>query len=183
VQEAYVNGTYAGDNTIGLTLAGLNLNSISSGTLTTTAVNFTASMTVAQLATAISAAGGGWSAYADSTYGAWAVTELIGLTVPGGALGGAGAQFDVYTDELGNDTHLDPTMTGLLWVGRQYKGTGPKWGPDWEEFDSPNLSVGRVKVTYNAGFVTVPLLVQKCVANVAKNLLAVLSLDPTLASE
>ena len=183
VQEAYVSANYTGDTSVGLTLVGLNLNSISNGTPTVTPVNFTAGMTIAALASAITAAGNGWTAYADTSYGSWAVSELIGLQVPGGAIAGSGAVYDVYRDDLGNDSRLDPTTTGLLWVGRQYKGSGPKWGPDWQEFESPNLSVGRVKVTYNAGFTTIPLLVQKCVANVAKNLLAVLSLDPTLASE
>src|SRR5208283_4668590 len=53
----------------------------------------------------------------------------------------------------------------------------------WMEFDSPYLNAGRVRVTYNAGFATIPVIVQKCVANVAKNILAVLALDPTLKSE
>jgi len=140
-------------------------------------------MTLNQLATQITAAGNGWTAYGDTTYGNWSVTEIINPQLPGPALQGAGATYDVYTDELGNDAKLDPNGTGLLWVGRQYKGTGPKWGPDWMEFDSPYLNAGRVRVTYNAGFATIPVIVQKCVANVAKNILAVLALDPTLKSE
>ena len=183
VQEAYINGNFTGDQSIGLTLAGWNLNSISNGTLTTTAVNFSANETITTLAAAINAVGGGWTAYADTTYGYWAVTEIINPQTPGPAMAGAGATYDVYTDELGNDAKIDSNGTGLLWVGRQYKGTGPKWGPDWMEFDSPYLNTGRVRVSYNAGFVTVPLIVQKCVASVAKNILAVLALDPTLLSE
>lgn len=186
VQQAYVNGVFTGDVTtssLGLTATGLNLNSVSNGTLTTTTVNFVANETINTLAAAITAVGSGWKAYGDTTYGSWPVTELIGLNVPGGALQGAGATYDIYTDELGNDSRLDPYVTGLLSVGRQYKGSGPKWGPDWAEFDSPSLSVGKVKVTYNAGFATIPMIVQKCVASVAKNIIAVLTLDPTLASE
>ena len=195
VQEAYINGSFTGDSTTvsvnpingqavpGPTLSGWNLNAISNGTLSTISVPFTANMTINALASAINAVGSGWSAYANSSYGLWAVTEIIDPQIPGSALTGSGATYDVYANDLGNDSKLDTNGTGLLWVGRQYKGTGPKWGPDWMEFDAPYLTQGRVRVSYNAGFATIPLLVQKCVANVAKNLLAVLSLDPTLASE
>lgn len=183
VQNAYVSANYTGDVATVLTLVGLNLNWISNGVLTVTPINFTTNQTIGSLVTAVGAVGNGWTAIADSGYSAWPVTELLGLQTPGGAIQGSGATYDIYTEELGNNAQLDPMSTGLLRVGRQYKGVGPKWGPDWQEFESSNLNVGRVKVTYNAGFAIVPLIVQKCVANVAKNLLAVLSLDPTLASE
>lgn len=193
VQEAYVNTNYTGDQTTvtvnpvtgqmvpGPTIVGLNLNRISNGTLTTTAVNFSANETIGTLAAAVTAVGNGWTASVDSGYTAWPVTELIGLQTPGDAI--QGATYDVYTKELGNDASLDPTMTGLLRVGRQYRGLGPKWGPSWLEFDNPGRSTGRVKVTYNAGFATVPMIVQKCVASVAKNILTVLALDHSLKSE
>jgi hypothetical protein len=187
VQEAYINGTFTGDKETypGITFTGWTLNSYSNGVFTSSPIllSSVAPPTISGLASAINAVGGGWTAYADTSYGAWPVTELIDKELPRAALNGPGAVYDLYTDDLGNDARIDPLGTGLIWLGRQYPGTGPKWGPDWMEFDAPYLNEGRVQVTYNAGFATVPLLVQKCVANVAKNLLAVLALDPTLASE
>lgn len=182
VQAAHVNGNFTGDQSIGLTFAGLNLYATSNGVLTTNTITFTTNMTLSALATAINALGNGWSAIADVTYGGWPVREIIDPQVPGPAKT-SGASYAIYTDELGNDTRIDPLGTGLIWVGRQYKGTGPKWGPDWMEFDSPNLSAGRVKVWYNAGFATIPMVIQKCVASIAKNMLAVLSRDPTIMRE
>ena len=51
------------------------------------------------------------------------------------------------------------------------------------EFDSPVMGAGRVRVSYNAGFATIPMVIQKCVASIAKNMLAVLSRDPTIMRE
>lgn len=183
VQEAWVAGNYTGDQSIGLTLAGLNCTRVSSGTQTTSAVNFTAGMTISSLASAITALGNGWIGIADSIYGLYPVTELINLQLPRGATSGGGATYDVYTEDLGSDAKIDPQGTGLIWLGRQYKGTGIKWGPDYMEFDAPLITAGRVRVSYNAGFATIPMVVQKSVASVAKVVVATLSLDPTLQSE
>ena len=183
VQEAYVSGSFTGDQSIGLTTVGLNLTRVSNGTVTTTPIAFTANMTLSGLVTAISAAGGGWTSFADTSYVSWPVTELLDLQVPGPAMSGSGASYSVFVDELGSDAKIDPLGTGLLWVGRQYKGTGPKWGPDWMQFDSPVMGSGRVRVSYNAGFATIPMVIQKCVASIAKNMLAVLSRDPTIMRE
>jgi len=181
--DAWVYFTQTGDDVNGLVVTGMTLNVIVGGVQTTTAVVFTANETIASFAAAINATGNGWNAIPDATYGAWPVTELINTNLPGGPITGSGATFDVYSDDLGSDARLDTLGAGVVLVGRQYRASGPKWGPDWMEFDSPEMRAGRVKVTYNAGWSALPKDLQWAVADLAKRLSVIAALDPTVAAE
>lgn len=183
--DAWTYFTFTGDVATGQTCTGLSLNVINNGVQTTSSLLFTASETINALATAINAVGNGWSALADTTYGAWPVTELLGTERPGGALSltDDGASYDVYGEDLGSDSQVECYRTGLVRVGRQYAGIGPKWGPDWAQFDSPYLRQGRVKVTYNAGYATIPADIQWCVADLTKRLLILAQTDPVIQAE
>ena len=183
--DAWTYFTFTGDASTTQTCTGISLNVINGGIQTTTSILFTAGETINALATAISAAGNGWSAVGDSTYGVWPVTELLGTERPGGALNltDEGATYDVYGEDLGADVQVECYRTGVVRVGRQYRGTGPKWGPDWAQFDSPYIKQGRVKVTYNAGYATIPTDVQWCVADLTKRLLILAQTDPVIQAE
>lgn len=183
--DAWTYFTFTGDAVSGQSCTGISLNVINNGTQTSTSILFTTNETINSLATAINAAGNGWSALADTTYGAWPVTELVGTEIPGGALQltDEGSSYNVYSEDIGADVQVDCYRTGLIQVGRQYRGLGPKWGPDWARFDAPYLRQGRVKVTYNAGYSTIPTDIQWCVADLTKRLLILAQTDPVINSE
>jgi len=127
-------GQFDGYGTNAQTLTGMILNWITSGTLTTTTITFTAHQTIASLATAINAVGSGWSAIADSVLELWPVIELDGGYVAQGCAMNAspstGASFNVLMDLANCQLAPDGQATGMLWVGRQSANTDSnRWGP------------------------------------------------------
>ncbi len=159
VQNARCYLTVTGDAVAGQTITGLTLVSVSSGVATTTPIIFTANETISSLATAINLVSG-WVAVADPVLGLWPVTEMIeGLIAQGAGNADQGAVFNVYGVDLdGVRFHPDDgQLTGIVWTGQQYGGLGPRWGPDWQQFDDvAQASWDACKVTYNGGFAIVP---------------------------
>ncbi len=186
VQNARCYLTVTGDAVAGQAVTGLTLVSVSSGVATTTPIVFTANETIASLATAINLVSG-WVAVADPVLGLWPVTEMIeGLIAQGTGNADQGAVFNVYGVDLdGVRFHPDDgQLTGIVWTGQQYGGLGPRWGPDWQQWDDvAQASWGRCKVTYNGGFATIPAQIQLACVEFIQNELYRLKLDPTLISE
>jgi hypothetical protein len=175
VAQAYFSytGYDGGYNANAKTATGIVLNSITSGVPSTQTVSYTSDETVSQLAAAINAVGNGWQAQVDSSFGNWAVTELTGGFVAQGcaanALPSVGAQFNVLTDLA--DAQLRP-RSPMLYVGRQRGGNvlAGQWGPGGQQMfgDDSRTDLGLVKVTYIAGFTTIPPDVQFQTAQLVK---------------
>lgn len=187
--NAWAQFAITGDYTSGQTITGLNLVSIIGGVQATASIPWASlpngpSSLISALGTAIDAAGSGWACYVNSQYGGWSVSELTGFTTAKGAIYGLGAVGQVYSEDLPNASLHDQT-TGMLYVGRQYRGLGPRWGPDWPVFDAPAAAApsSQVKVTYSAGFATIPPVVQLATAELVKWQLERLKTDTTLQSE
>ncbi len=187
VQIARCYFTVTGDAVAGQTITGITLVSVSSGVSTTTPIVYTANETISALATAINLVSG-WQATADTSLGLWPVTELIeGLIAQGASQADQGASFSVYGVDLSNVRFHpdDGQLTGIIWTGGQYAGYGPQWGPDWQQMDSgvDAGAWGRVKVTYNGGFATIPAQIQLACVELIKQQLTRLNTDLTLESE
>jgi hypothetical protein len=74
----------------------------------------------------------------------------------------------------------------MLWCGRNRVASafGGRWGPEWQILDGCDGDpIGRVQVTYDAGFSTVPSVVQHATALVAKGLIEESRRDAWLLSE
>lgn len=176
--QAYFSytGQIGGFGASAQTATGLTLNWINSGILSTQTLTFTPGETIATLAVAINAVGSGWSATADSLLGLWPVTELDGGWVAQGCSANAspsrGATFNVLLD-LANAT-LTPNgqRTGFLWVGRQNSSwAAQQWGPGGDSLFDDNgqqIQMARAKITYAAGFTTIPSDVQHWTAQLVK---------------
>lgn len=169
---------------------GLVLNWISGGITSQATITYVANQTITALATAIGAAGGGWTAQADSYYGAFPVTEMFdGLASKGASINDqptAAAVFHVYGQDIPNGRFVPDRggETGILWIDRQYDGLGPRWGPDWQQWsDYGSRSPGQVKVTYNGGFAAVPPEVQLATVELVKAQLFRLKREFILTSE
>ena len=185
--SAWVSLAVTGDVYVGLTITGMILNWQSGGQTYSQTITYTANETISSLAAAIAAVSG-WTAEAESTYGDWPVTEIM----DGEASKGAGssdqpygaALFHVFSNNITNGRPLsdDGQRTGIWWVGRQYDGVGPTWGPGWES-DNYEMSLGKVKVTYNGGFATIPTDVQMAVSELVKANYERLRTDAYLKSE
>ncbi len=155
-------------------VTGITLNSISSGVLTTTTVSYTTGWTVNDLATAINLVGGGWVATVQSDFGLWPVTELEGGLVSQGcginSLPSQGAIFNVLTDLSNASFGAMGQETGFLYVGQQNSNTNAgRWGPGgYELWGNGSVQPGRAKITYSAGFTTIPPAVQYWCAQLVK---------------
>lgn len=190
---AWIGATFTGDAagfTGGPTVTGLTLNAEVNGVVTATPITFSANETIASLASAISAVGNGWTASAGTGYGAWAVTELYDAIETKGAspadLPDGAAIYHVFGSNVAARPHPDDgPKTGMYFVGRiNDGGQWARWGPyplDGDEYT--NASAGRVKVTYNGGFQTVPLPIQAATAELVKANFERLRTDAYLASE
>jgi hypothetical protein len=186
MQQAWVSYTTTGDwYTNTLTYTGLVLNSVASGVLTATPFLFANYATVGALATAVGNVNG-WTANTTPIFGLYPSTDLAppgGLTSQG-ALDDDGAQLVAYTEDI-SECRVD-NKTGFLWVGshRVSSAFGQRWGEDWlllEDFDS--APIGRVQVTYDAGFSVVPSPVQLATAELVKALVERFRTDHMLLSE
>jgi hypothetical protein len=162
------SGTVNGYGSTARTATGLYLNWISNGVAynSATSLAFTAGMTINSLASLVNGLGAGWVAQADSTYGAWAVTEFDpgGFVAQGASVNsvpGDGAIFNVLLD-LGTP-ELDDPERGFLQVGRLMQNNLAQiWGPGGDQMFSSSRQrrLGRAKVTYSAGFSAIPSDVQ-----------------------
>lgn len=189
VQTSQVIATYTGDLETGQVITGISLNSQSNGVTTSIPILYSSLSppTIGSLATAISSAGSGWTASAGSTYSNWPVTELYNILVGIGTSQNATGEtiFQVFSEDISNaQFHPDDgKRTGMLWVGETSRGVGPTWGPDPIDYDygsygSPNI----VKVTYNAGFATIPSIVQFATAELVRVMIMGLKVNPYIGN-
>jgi hypothetical protein len=182
-QSAWVVFTYTGDvDAETQSVTGLQLSSVTNSVETDTTLLFATYSTLATLAAAINALAG-WTA-AVGQYGPWPSTALITANTAQGAMSQNGCELEVYTEVL-TGCSVDP-RTGMLATGRRNSGRtgGPQWGPDWQVFtDSSDNPGGSVRVTYDAGFTTVPLEVQQACAELVLDMIYQMPADQRMASE
>lgn len=179
-------GTYDGYTATAQVITGLTLNWFSNGTASTATINFSANETCNTLAAAINGVGSGWTAVADSVYGAWPCTQLIGGYTGQEAVTGQGAILQVYGSGVAVSQGALDQRTGSFYVGytASDSANSPRWGPDWASFcDSGQSQWSRVLVTYTAGFATIPMPVQFACAELVKFQITRLKTDDLLDSE
>ena len=182
-QLASARFAYTGDQESGLVITGLTLSSTASAVTTTSTLAFEDYETIGSLATAIADLGTGWSVDVVGGYGEWPTAELVGGDMAQGALRSGGAVLDVYSEDAAQMS-LDPD-TGMLQISR-YSSTGldsPAWGPDWQQFVSPQRNGNRVKVTYDAGFDTIPSPVVMAAIETIQYVFSRLQADQVIQSE
>lgn len=192
---AWVAPIAMGDQYIGVTITGLTLWWESGGLTNSFPITFAANETITTLASAVSAAGSGWTATPDTVLGALPVTELFDLQQGRGAGPNDqpnGAAYNVYSQTVTNQRPNpdDGERTGIWWVGRRgWGGFDPSWGPGAEEFANYGYGTagtaisGRVKVTYNGGYTTIPYAIQAALAELVKANFRRLMLPDFLKSE
>ncbi len=175
VAQAYFSftGSSGGYTANAKTATGITLNWVSGGTFFTQTLLFSTYPTLALLGAAISVIGSGWTALVTDAFSSWLCTELVGGFIAQGCTQfsspNSGAEFNVLTDL--DNCRLFPD-TPMLWVGTQRGGnvTAAQWGPGGEELwgDDGDYQMGQVKVTYQAGYATIPQEVQYQVAQIVK---------------
>ena len=165
-----------------LIYTGINLVGTSNGTQSTHSILFSATPTLADLATAVNSVSG-WKASAGG-YSAWATSELYCDGTSQGALDD-GVQLRVFSEDV-SSSRLDP-RTGFFSVGygRYSDNFGPRWGPNWTEYIDYGFPSGddMVRVTYNAGFTNIPDAIQDATVLVSRLITDRLLLDMTLKKE
>lgn len=187
-QRAQVALATTGDVDTGLTVTGLNLQRVASGTTTTNTLTFTAGQTVQALATAINAIGNGWTATADATYSLWPVADLRAVQGYMPALNCNMAELKIHTTDL--PFELDE-LAGIVTI-QQYNSlqTNPyrstRWGPPLTSDYGDQTLRGQlqgVRVVYQAGLQVIPEDLQQATALTAQDMLRSLALDQRLGSE
>lgn len=169
-----------------VTYTGLVLTGWSSGASSSTPILFSGLTTVNDLAAAVNAVSG-WTAVVDpSGYGAWPIGELYCDGTSQGALSD-GVQLNVFSEDV-STSRID-LKTGMLQLAYGSVGAGgdARWGPGWSAWTdaSAYLSVSDdlVRATYDAGFTTVPYVVQQAAAEIVKAAFSRMDVDYALKSE
>lgn len=186
--RAYVQFTTTGDPDICLTRTGLTLTRIASGVTTSSSLTFAAYPTVTTLAAAITALGSGWSGTVTDPFGSWASADLYGAIGPLTAVGTpGGAQLDVFSYDLAG---FDVAMSrGAVYLPSARSLRTPAGGWFWPTAPEDETLFGgagnrsSVRVTYQAGFSTIPLAIQEACAEAVKAALYRLKTDDMLQSE
>lgn len=182
-----------GSGTADLAPTGVVLNWQSGGTTNEETIEYTASETIAGLATAINTFGGGWGAVADPVLGLWPVTEIFDWQEGKGAgpndLPDGCAQYRVFSSNVTDHRPVPDAgdITGIWWVGRNNADLGGdgRWGPDapyWGAL-SQQVGQGRVKVVYDGGPNSVPFEVMSITAELLKIVVSRFQTDLLLESE
>ena len=182
-QIANVRFAYTGDYDSGIVNTGLILTSTASAVTTTTTLLFATYATVQDLAAAINAVAG-WSTQVTAGYALWPSTELVGADSAQGALTGSGCQLDIYSRDASLE-RLDPN-TGMIWLGGGFWGNSlntPAWGPDWQQFLPTQQAPTRCKITYDAGFTTIPSPVVMAAIETVQAMFSRLQTDQIIQSE
>lgn len=138
------------------TVTGITLTRISSGVSTSSTLAFSTYMTLSALAAAIVALGNGWTATVASGYGDWGTAEIDPVLGAQSAKG-TGAEIRCYTEDV-SSYDLDE-RTGKLMLSDPWSNV-PWWGGS-----------GRVRVSYTAGYTTVPGDLKRATIIVVKALL------------
>jgi hypothetical protein len=185
--SAFVQWITTGDWYSGtLTYTGITLVSYQNGVEAQTPLLFSSYPTVTQLASAVGMVSG-WAAYVSGNLGSFGTATDLAAASTGtaqGAMDGDGCELLVYSEDLAV-TKLENAI-GFLWTGRRRIASafGGRWGEDGgdlADMDSP--SIGRVLVTYDAGFNTIPEPVQRAVVELVKISLFQLKMNDMLESE
>ncbi len=184
-QRALVEFTATGDPDVCVTRTGLKLTRVASGTTTTNTLTFASYPTVSALAAAVTALGNGWTATASTTLALWPSVDLYGSLGPLSATG-TGCSLDLFGLDLAGYS-IDhrrgavylPSLRGTRGV------TDWAWGTAAEDETLTGAAGwrGAVRVTYQAGFATVPLVIQEACAEAVKAALYRLKTDDALQSE
>jgi len=190
VQSSQVLASYTGDVESGQVITGLTLNWQSNGTSNTQTILYSSlsPATINNLAAAINAVGSGWIATVNLAapsqgYGSWSVTELYNVLVAVGTSNNISgdSQLQVFSQDISN-ARLHPEYgqrTGMLWVGQTSIGLGMTYGPDPVFFDRQTYNEQSiVKVTWNAGFATIPSIVQFATAELVRVMMFGLKVNP-----
>jgi hypothetical protein len=179
-QRATVAFSYGAtaDLETGLTPTGLLLTRAASAVSASSTLLFATYPTLAELAAAVVALGGGWSAEVESGYALWASSDLAGGEAAQGALG-AGATLDVFAEDLGAADYTLDRGAGVLLVS-------PRAGvhdPYFDGLPAGRASRAEVRVSYNAGYQAIPAGLQDACVEAVKAALVGLALDPTVSAE
>lgn len=162
---------------------GINLNSVSNGVASTHPILFADTPMLSDLAAAVNAFSG-WKASADYGFTSWPVSEIYCDGTSQGAVND-GVSLQVFAKDV--STSRVDRRTGMLWSGysRYGDGFGPRWGPDWMAWDDNGLDgdVSVVRVSYNAGFSSIPDPVQQATVELAKLIMNRMQIDYTLKKE
>jgi hypothetical protein len=131
--------------------------------------------TIAQLAAAISALGGGWSATGQPPYANYPTTDLHGSEATMGALSSNCASLDIFSTDIANARVDMANGTIYLPAGDTAVGGGPgnvwQWPGSDDVMMGANAWRGEVLCAYNAGYSTVPEDVQEACYVIIKSLL------------
>jgi hypothetical protein len=175
-----------------LSYTGLVLTRVASGVTTTTPLPFASYATIAALAAAINALGSGWVATVAGgtpSPGLYAPTELVGAREPKNAFS-PGAALDVFTTPA--SSYSIDRRTGIAsfygdasgWAGVL---SDPSFGPSADGFGCYGAGAAwgnaQYRVTYQAGFQTIPESIQQACAELVKLSYERLNVDGAIASE
>lgn len=174
-----------------LAYTGLTLSRTASGVTAADTVTFAANVTLAALATAINAIGGGWSATVQASYGLYPSASLVGVREPKNALSN-GARLDLFTQPA--SSYDVDRQAGILrcygngWgsgLGGFGGGYGDVWGDSLDGVGGygGTLGWGQYQCTYTAGWSSIPEQLQLVCAEAVKIMFARLDGDPSLKSE
>ncbi len=169
-QRATVAPILTGDVESQQSCTGLTFTTVASAVTTTAPLTFAAYPTIAGLADAINALGDGWQATvppnAPSNLGLWPTTELAAPDGPTGARG-RDVTLCIFAEDLAG-YKLDTATGGLYLPAATMTGIGPGDPWMWPGTAGIDYLVGswrsEVRVTYTAGWNTVPESVQQACA-------------------
>lgn len=174
-QRAYVSTVLSGDPEVQQTITGLTLTRVASAVTSSSTLTFASYPTIAALAAAVVALGNGWTATVPSGADLFASADLLGPEGPTGCLattagpGGNAAAFDLFTVDVSGWQLATASgevrfTTGM---GTSYNaGPGPWW--HWPMSAGLDVIPGQwrpeVRVSYTAGYATIPDDVQQACA-------------------
>lgn len=186
-QVAYVDfetADAASPNPFDVSYTGITLVGSAAGVASSHTILFSTLTTMSDLIAAVDAFSGWTATTGGGSYGDWPIGELYCDGTSQGALGD-GVQLRVFADDV-SASRLD-RRTGLLTLPRGSYGDpfGPRWGPDWAAWNDYGVAASDspVRVTYDAGYTTVPPVVQQAAVEIVKVGFNRLDLDYALKRE
>lgn len=186
VQRATVQLATSGNFDTGQTVTGVTLYSESFGLTSTQTVLITANQTVQALATAITAAGGGWLGTPDSQFLYRRAADLRQLQGVSPATQNQQALLKIHVQDL---APVVDQATGTVWQDTDSDEDpfqSMRFGPYLEtEFGDQELSgsVNGVRIVYDAGWDVIPEEVQQACVEVVKATIERLTTDTTVNTE
>jgi hypothetical protein len=153
--------------TLETTTSSLRLLRIASATPTTIDLSFAAYPTIAAVAGAVNALGGGWSAQAIDQFANWPSADLRPLQGAATALYG-GRQLELYTEEIRPFLSW-PVGDGLVeeWSSQAGWRLDEETGELFGRFPRGRLNI---RIDYTAGFATIPQAIQEACVQLVMDL-------------